>query len=56
MWWISVITGLISSTVLTLILIPTLYSAIDGLREWLLGRRAPSGAADLTSGASEATS
>ena len=52
---VTVITGLISSTVLTLILIPTLYSAIDGLREWLLGRRARTGATDLTSGASEAT-
>jgi HAE1 family hydrophobic/amphiphilic exporter-1 len=52
---VTVITGLISSTVLTLILIPTLYSGIDSLRDWLLGRRAWSGATEVSAGAREAT-
>ena len=52
---VTVITGLISSTVLTLILIPTLYSAIDALRDWLLGRPPSSRVADVSAGAREAT-
>jgi len=35
---IAVISGLIASTVLTLIIIPSLYAAVDGLRDRVLGR------------------
>jgi HAE1 family hydrophobic/amphiphilic exporter-1 len=38
---IAVISGLISSTLLTLIVIPVLYSMVDGLQERLAGRTAP---------------
>jgi len=36
---ISVISGLVASTVLTLLIIPTIYALVDGLQARLLGRR-----------------
>ena len=40
---IAVISGLIASTALTLVIIPSLYSVIDGLRERVFDRsRTPS--------------
>jgi len=48
---VTVITGLISSTVLTLLLIPTLYAAIESLRDWIAGRRVAAGDVAATPGA-----
>ena len=36
---IAVISGLITSTALTLIVIPTMYSLLDGIVAWLAGAR-----------------
>jgi hypothetical protein len=36
---IAVISGLITSTALTLIVIPTIYSLLDGMVAWLAGAR-----------------
>jgi hypothetical protein len=36
---IAVISGLLASTALTLLIIPSIYSLLDSARAWLLGRR-----------------
>ncbi len=41
---IAVISGLLASTALTLLIIPSLYSVVDGLRERILGRSSGSAA------------
>ena len=52
----AVIGGLITSTLLTLVVVPVVYTYLDGLRpeavrEWLRGRRAKETAKDLPGGA-----
>jgi HAE1 family hydrophobic/amphiphilic exporter-1 len=36
---VTIIGGLVTSTVLTLGIVPVVYSLVDGLRNWLWGRR-----------------
>jgi HAE1 family hydrophobic/amphiphilic exporter-1 len=39
----AIIGGMITSTLLTLIVLPVVYSYLDGLRQWLRRRLAPTG-------------
>jgi hypothetical protein len=54
---VAVISGLASSTLLTLVVIPGIYALVDDLQQRLLGRREPAAAAarpPLTGGAADA--
>lgn len=53
---IAVIGGLITSTLLTLLVVPVVFTYIDGFQRWLIGKINVAGGRDLGSGMSETSS